>query len=324
MRISEGRSVGTTSSPRGARSRTAPDGIGFGSCRAHHGEILQGVFEHEGGLVRGLVTLPCDLYGSYAVFEPSPLPVLTVTPSDRVKAFRAASEALAALGRSYAGGHLYIQSETPLSRGFGSSTGDVIATVRATFDSFGRVADCETTAGLAVTSESASDSLMFGEDAVLFAQRSGFVIEGFSAPIPPLGVLGFGTSRDGAGVPTLEMRPAVYDAGEIAAFAELRALLRRAVETQDAAAVGAVAGESARINQRHLPVPGYTGLEALAARTGSVGLQVAHSGDIAGMLFDATDPDVGHLMDEAEAGLADLGVTKSWRFAVGGSEKDPS
>lgn len=326
MRISEGRTTGGTSSPAQTplrlRARPGAGGIGFGSCDAHHGEILQGVFEHGGELVRGLVTLPCDLYRSYAVFEPSPVPVLTVAPADRAKAFRAAAETLAVLGRSYTGGHLYIESGAPLSRGFGSSTSDVIATVRAVHDACGWVADGEVTARLAVASEKASDSLMFEEHAVLFAQRSGFVVERLPAPLPPLAVLGFGTSQDGAGVPTLGMSPAVYGDAEVAAFAELRTSLREAVAAQDAAGVGAVAWESARINQRHLPVPGYADLESLALRCGAVGLQVAHSGDIAGLMFDCADPALGHRLDTAEAGLRELGVTSSWRFTTRGHGKD--
>ncbi len=290
--------------------------MGFGSSLAHHGEILQGMFEHEGRPVRGLVTMPCDLYRSYVVFEPSPAPVLTVSPPDRTKAFRAAAEALAALGRSYTGGHLYLQSDVPLARGFGSSTSDVIASVLAVHDACGRRPDSAVTARLAVRAELASDSLMFGDRAVLFAQREGVLVEEFAAPLPPLSVLGFGTSRDGAGISTLDMRPAAYGPGEVAEFADLRAGLREAVAAQDPAGVGAVAWASSRINQRHLPVPGFADLEALVRRCGAVGIQVAHSGDIAGLMFDGRDPDIDDARDRAERMLGDLGVEDTWRFSA--------
>ncbi|WP_201294819.1 MULTISPECIES: GHMP kinase [unclassified Nocardiopsis] len=325
MRISEDETTSGTASPkafRALRSASRTAGMGFGSSRAHHGEILQGVFEHQGRLLRGLVTMPCDLYRSYVVFEPSRTPVLTVTPPDRAKAFRAAAETLSALGRSHTGGNLYLESDVPLSRGFGSSTTDVIATILAVQDACGQSPDSAVTARLAVRAEQASDSLMFGERSVLFAQRDGVLIEEFAAPLPPLAALGFGTSRDGAGVSTLDMRPAVYDRAEVAEFADLRARLREAVAAGDPAGIAEVASASGRINQRHLPVPGFADLEALAARCGALGLQVAHSGDIAGLLFDGRDPDVDRARGRAERGLRDLGVKDTWRFSADGRKKD--
>jgi uncharacterized protein involved in propanediol utilization len=320
MQMSQVGSTGNPGSKRAQQLAQVPGGnagMGFGSSPAHHGEILQGVFEHEGRLVRGLTTMPCGLYHSYAVFEPSPLPVLTVEPRGKAKAFRAAAATLSALGRSHVGGNLYVSSQMPLSRGFGSSTSDVIASVVAIHDACGHRLESERTARIAVRAEQASDALMFGERTMLFAQREGVVIEEFAGPLPPLEVLGFGTSQDGSGVDTLAMGPAVYGRSEVAEFAELRTMLREAVAAGDPSGVGRVAWASSRVNQRHLAIPGFAELEALVPACGAVGIQVAHSGDIAGLLFDGRDPDVDSLRNRAERKLSDLGVKDIWRFSVG-------
>lgn len=292
--------------------------VGFGSSGVHHGEILQGVFVHRGRLRRGLMTMPCDLYRAYAAFTPSQLPVLTVEPAHKAKAFRAAAAALAALGRSYLGGHLEVVSDVPLSRGFGSSTSDVLAAITAVRDALGDDLDSTVAARLAVLAEAASDSLMFTGAPVLFAQREGVVIEEFTGPLPPMGVLGFGTSVHGAGIDTLELPPAAYSHTEIEEFAGLRDRLRDALGRGDTAELGRVASASTRINQRHLPMAGYAHIEPLVARTGALGLQTAHSGDIAGLLFDARDPEMEQRRDLAVALLRDLGISDSWKFTAGG------
>ena len=86
---------------------------------------------------------------------------------------------------------------------------------------------------------------------------------------------------------TLGLPPAEYDDREIATFGVLRSALRRAVATGDPALLGRVATASARINQRFLPKPGLEELLELGLRHGGCGVQVAHSGTVAGLVFDA-------------------------------------
>ncbi|HEV7590378.1 MAG TPA: hypothetical protein VGO40_19870, partial [Longimicrobium sp.] len=78
----------------------APPRAGSAEVRAHHGEIVQGVFRSaDGTLEHGLVTLPCPLFGSRARFRPLPTGPLTVEPADRPRARAAARATLEALGR---------------------------------------------------------------------------------------------------------------------------------------------------------------------------------------------------------------------------------
>ncbi len=289
---------------------------GRASAPVHHGEILQGVFAHKGGLHRGLVTLPCALYSVRASFTPGRA-CLTVFPRWKSKAKRAAELALAELGLP-AHGHLGVSDDVPLRRGFGSSTGDVLASIGAVQEAFSSPLPTATVARLAVKAEGASDSVMFTSTTVLFAHRDGEVIEDFGYPLPPLRVLGFGSApgSTGDGVDTLALPSTRYSSEEVRRFAELRTVLRRAVLTKDVGLLGEVATASARINQHRLPIPRFERLLSIAEEAGAVGVQTAHSGDIAGLLFDRDDLAVDSRTTHAQALLRDAGMIEHWEFST--------
>ncbi|HEU4881894.1 MAG TPA: hypothetical protein VFT45_06610, partial [Longimicrobium sp.] len=258
-----------------------PRVIGHGEVSAHHGEIVQGVFYSSDGIVEhALVTLPCGLFRTRAVFRPIRSGPLTVQPGDRSRARLAARLTMDALGYPRWGGSLRIEGNVPLRWGCGSSTTDVLSTIRAVANAFGAVLEPAWIARLSVASETASDSLMYGaERAVLFAQRRGSLLLDLGGPLPPLQVLGVNT-EGGRGVETLALPPIPYSWREVEAFQPLLGLLRRAVERQDAALVGRVATASAVINQRHRPKRHFAELLRIAQDTGGVGVQVAHSGTV--------------------------------------------
>jgi uncharacterized protein involved in propanediol utilization len=247
-----------------------------------------------------------------------PIPSVLVAPASRVKAARAARETLAALGWPATGGYLELIGNVPTCRGFGSSTSDVLATIWAVQDAFGCRLPEAAVASIAVSAETASDSLMFSGRAVLFAQRDGTVIEDFGHRLPRLAVVGFGTSRAGRGVDTLALRPPNYQASEVDRFTELRAMLRTALATGDVPLLGEVVTGSTELNQRHLPMEAYDLVRPIVRRAGAAGLQTAHSGDVAGLVFDGADPDVAAQQDRASALLRAAGITDIWRFTTGG------
>ena len=264
--------------------------------------------------MRGLVTLPCSRYEAEATIVLMLRDtMIEVEPAWKFKAGRAARLTLDAVGLREVGGRLVLRGAAPVARGFGSSTSDVVATIGAVCSASGSQLGENEIAALAVQSEAASDPLMF-DRAVLFAQRDGVVLEDFGARLPPLDVLGFSTTAHGAGVPTLAFPPASYSADEADVFEQLRLRLRDAIAHGDANAVGAVATASACLNQRHLPVENLDRLTRVVNRVGAAGIQVSHSGDIAGLLFDATAADVELQAGEAEALLAQAGLAETWRF----------
>jgi uncharacterized protein involved in propanediol utilization len=297
-----------------AAANTMTRRSGLGRVGAHHGEILQGAFPVDGTIVRGLVTLLCPRFEAAArvVLEPRRRDV-NVEPGWKLKARRAARLTLDTLGLHAVGARIVIDDTIPICRGFGSSTGDIVATVKAICSAVGARLDDVQIAKLAVQSEHASDPLMF-EHAVLFAHRDGMILEDFRVPLPALEVVGFPTSDHQTGVATLELIPARYSSRDVAEFQELARRLGTALARGNVEELGLVATASARLNQGNLPVPKFKDLTRVAGQVGAAGIQVAHSGDIAGIVFDANDPDLEPKLAEAQILLARLGITSTWRF----------
>lgn len=287
--------------------------LGRGYSFAHHGEILQGVFEVEGGgLRRGLVTLVSDMFESEAIFYPDSSNSVRIEPHWKGKACLAAELTLALIGSSCKGGRLVMSSNIPPSWGFGSSTCDVTAATKAVADALNVTLPCKVVARLVVQAEIASDPIMFDDRAVLFGQRDGVILEDFSGTLPPLEVVGFNT--DPQGVETLAFPPARYTWWEVEAFRPLLGLVRQAVLTQDARLLGLAATASAQINQRHLPKPQFDRCRKLAERVGALGVQVAHSGTLVGLLFDPEDEALNGRVREAQALLSEMRGGPIWHF----------
>jgi uncharacterized protein involved in propanediol utilization len=296
---------------------------GEGSCCAHHGELLQGAFELNDQLVRGLVTLPCSLMSAHAraCLRPGSGHV-SVVPSWKRKAARAAELALAHVSLADWDAEVTLTGDIPTARGFGSSTADVTATIRAVMSATSRSISHADLGHIAVEAETASDPLML-DSAVLFAQRRGHAIQRLGPALPNLVVVGFGSGSSRApGVDTLSFPPARYTAAEIGLFRTLRAAMARACRNTDAVTVGWVATQSAWINQSYLPVPRLDLIHAIADAVGAVGIQVAHSGDIAGLLFAAPDADLESRTAECQARLGELGIGPTWHFAIGAAARD--
>ncbi|RPK41077.1 L-threonine kinase [Streptomyces sp. ADI93-02] len=269
----------------------------------------------DGKLRRGLTTLSCALFTSEASLElDGAASTLTVSPAWKAKALRAALVTAEEIGLPQLRGVLHVRSSIEVGRGFGSSTSDVTATIRATLDAFGLELDNARIARLAVLAESAADPLMF-DDMLLFAHREGLVIESFEVPLPAVAVLGFPLNI--GPVDTLAFPRARYNRNEIIRFDELRLELRSGALAGDLAAIGRVATESARINQRFLPVPQFQDLLDIATSAGAAGLQIAHSGSIGGFLFAPGDPGVSHSIEQAEKQLQAIGVSESWYYLEG-------
>lgn len=263
---------------------------GRGASFGHHGEIFQGVVEQaDKGLRRVLVTLPCARYASTATFLPNVETVLAVTRPDRVKALKAAQHTLSLMGVGRGGGLLAINSNIPMGHGLGSSSADVVAAIRSVANAFGMTLSPETIAGLAVRAEMASDALMFEDYPVLFAHREGAVLETFGAPLPEMDVLSIRDGANSAAVDTLALAAPCYSARDVEEFRVLLGVLRCAILDGDAERVGAVASASAHINQRFLNKPNLEQVESVGMHHGALGIQVAHSGTVMGLLFRKGD-----------------------------------
>jgi uncharacterized protein involved in propanediol utilization len=271
--------------------------VGVGTAAPHHGEILQGAVRRDGELVPCLITMPLGGVGSTARYTSEGSATgLDVVPAWKRKAQRAARLALAFIGAPIAG-RLQIECAVATGVGLGSSTCDVVAAIRAVCDFHRASLGAGDVARLAVEAEGAADPLMFNGEMVLFAQRHGRVLESLGGWVPPYTLLSIDTDECGGGVDTLSLPLPTYAAAEIAAFEDLVARARRAFRDCDAASIAAIATESAALNQRFLPLRHFSELRQLAEDFGALGVQISHSGTVAGVLFEPargiqSDPDL--------------------------------
>ena len=214
-----------------------------------------------------------------------------VVPAWKRKAARAAALALAFVGAPV-GGRLEIECSVATGVGLGSSTCDVVAAIRAVCGAYGVEVGAADVARLAVEAEGAADPIMFDGEMVLFAQRRGRVIESFGSWVPPYVVLSIDTDPGGPGVDTLSLPAPPYTEADLDAFENMVGRARLAFQRRDPAALAAIATESATLNQRFLPLRNFREICDLAAEYHALGVQISHSGTVAGILFDAR-PGVG-------------------------------
>lgn len=252
---------------------------------AHHGEVLQGVFlDADGRKRRGLVSLIFPQLRSVAWARRTSGADVEISP-EKSKAAAAVRLLLERFGaRGAFGISLRVKSRIPEGFGLGSSTADVVAALRSVSALLGRGLAPEDELSLAVRAEGASDGAMFHGGACLIAHREGRVIERFGRPLPSMGLISVNAAPERP-VDTLALAPARYDAAEIASFGRLRAALRRAIEKSDLAALAGVATMSAEINEKRLAQPRFADIKLLARSAGALGLQVAHSGRMIGLVL---------------------------------------
>ena len=301
---------------------------GVGVAGRHHGEILQGAVRCDGELLPCLITLPLSgigstaRYVSEATFKGSSSAAqgaaLTVVPAWKRKAAQAARLALAFIGAP-AGGCLEIECRVAPGVGLGSSTCDVVAAIRAACDFHGAKLDACEVAHLAVEAEGAVDPLMFDAEMVLFAQRHGHVLESFGSWVPRYTLLSIDTDEGDGGVDTVALPLPTYTAADLAAFEDMIGRVRVAFTIRDLAAIAAVATESATLNQRFLPLRQFRAIRALADEYRALGVQISHSGTVAGILFDdarqiGCD---GELSSQLMARVRSLGLRTLGLFTTG-------
>lgn len=286
---------------------------GAGSASAHHGEILQGVFrDKKGHLTRGLVTLQCPEWKSYAIFYPLPGQTdITCTPGMWKARYAAVVSMLTFSSEAspVTGGYVDVCSDIPHGIGMGSSTADVTAVIRAVADFHRAEPTAEVIGKIAVEVERASDPVMIDDRVVLFSHREGTVLETLGRQLPSMIVVGCDADPGTGSIDTIALPPAVYSRADVDAFRFLRSELRSAVARGDVAKLARVATSSALINQRFLPKSALGFLLDLCKRAGGCGIQVAHSGTVAGVIFDSRRVDVMENVDRCVAGIEKGGLS---------------
>jgi uncharacterized protein involved in propanediol utilization len=182
---------------------------------------------------------------------------------------------------------LEIECSVATGVGLGSSTCDVVAAIRAVCNAYGVGPVAADVARLAIEAEGAADPIMFDGEMVLFAQRRGRVLESFGSWAPPYAVLSIDTDPGGPGVDTLSLPVPRYTDAELAAFENMVGRARQAFRARDPVMLAAIATESAALNQRFVPLRHFSEIRDLSQEYQALGVQISHSGTVAGILFDA-------------------------------------
>lgn len=287
----------------GVRGRVAVPG----AC----GELVQGTLDGEQPF---LISCPIDRF-SVAEVELASEGGDWSCPPDTPKSVAALRAALAHLGRPEVGGRLRIRSDLPRAKGMASSTADIAATVYALAEALEREIAPREVARIAVGVEP-SDSLMF-PGLALFDHRGGRVYEDLGpAPSLEVVVLDFGGTVD-----TLAynrryradlLRKMVVEHQE--ALAAVKEGLRRG----NLADIGYGATLSARAHQRILYKPQLETVIALARDVGALGVNVAHSGTVIGLLLDPAQADGPATVAYLTTHLPDLESISLHRMVGGG------
>lgn len=275
----------------------ALSGTGTGECPLVLGECVQGRLENGPDF---LITLPIHLC-SRAEFTIDPaLEQVVVTPPDRLKARAAVSRYLAESGLP-SGGRLHIETPVRPSLGFGTSTADITASLRAAAAAWERTLEPDEISRRAVAIEPSDGSMYPGS--VAYALRLGQVLERFG-PLPPLVALVVVT---GDGVDTLafdqQREHFRYSPEEHQQLETAWGLVRQACQQRSLALLGRATTLSARLHQRLLPNAWLQELERCAPEVGAAGVSVAHSGSLASMLLDPSAADFPQVRERARREL---------------------
>ncbi len=262
----------------------------------HFGELLQGRLGPSGPVA--LVTLPCpDPVVSVAHVPNAPFALHVASGQCPVPP--RLIRALLRQARTPLRGRTTITCHAPPGAGLGISTATLLGLAR--LHGLSEVPP-ETLAARLTAIEGATDPLMLAHPARhLWASREGRSLAPLPAPLP-LDIVGglFGP-------------PCVTDPAD-SRFPDIADLAAAWPEATTPGALAALATESARRTVALRDLAPLDPLERIAARTGAIGLAIAHTGSARALLFA---PGTG-ARAEAAAALRSLGLTRITRFRLSG------
>jgi L-threonine kinase len=244
-----------------------------GTC----GELVQGTLDG----VPCLVSCPMDLFAEVSVVA-RPGTGLVLAPPSMSKTHRAVSLAMESLGCTGADVHIHRHHALPEGKGYASSSADILAALFALSRLLGSPLSPEEATRLALAVEP-TDSIAW-EGLALLAHRDGQLMQPLGPP-PELAVL---VLDWGGFVDTLAFNSADYT-GTLARLAPLHkeafAMLQAGIASADPVLVGQAATQSALAHQAILYKPQLESVLQLAKRAGALGVCVAHSGTLIGVLL---------------------------------------
>lgn len=208
-----------------------------------------------------------------------------------------------------------ITSPIPRSKGLGSSSADVSATVFATGLALGIELDPATVARIAITVEP-SDGVMFPGLALL-DHREGRILE-ILGPPPPMEIvaLDFGGTVDTVEFNAVDRRH-LWQSIQTEVDEALR-LVKTGVRDLDPWAIGRGATISAQASQSVLPKAKLPSVLSFAETVGAAGVNVGHSGTIIGVLLDAKERRGKSVYRQARESFPEAEAVHHFRLMGGG------
>ncbi|GGE60628.1 propanediol utilization protein [Actibacterium pelagium] len=264
---------------------------------SHFGEILQGKLGPNGPVA--LVTLPSCAFQAEARWSPSPGLRLTgttpraVTPTQ----LRQLAKALGTVAR----GQFLVRVNMPLGGGAGASTASLSTLAKL----IAPEAMPDEIAKACVSVEGASDPIMYrAPGRLLWASRRAKVLDHLP-PLPRFDVVGGFFGQPERTCPANELFPDIAD---------LTPELSKACGKSDPSALADIATESAR---RCLALRGRSNdpTDDLIARTGALGMVIAHTGSARGLIFAP-----GTVPANIKPVLLDAGLRGLVTFKAGGNQ----
>lgn len=241
-----------------------------GSC----GELAQGII----GGKNFLITCPIDVYSK-----------VTVT-TDESTSVHSGSKVLTAIDktiqylqikrRSF---HVSVKSDLPLGKGMASSSADISATCQSIALHAGTLLSPDEIADIALSIEPTDG--IFYPGIVLFDHVHGHLRQFLGRAIPMYIVI----FDAGGEIDTLHFNQR-HDLKKLNEANEYQVhqavdLIRKGLAAQDIALIGKGATISARANQKILFKPHLEEMIAIGLSWGAVGVNIAHSGTVVGILF---------------------------------------
>jgi L-threonine kinase len=274
------------------------------------GELVQGML----GPNHFLVTCPIDFYSRVTVDIFEGTAGVSASP-DCSKSVAAVHATLAHLGQTGAAATLTVRNSIPRSKGMGSSSADVTGAIAATGLALGQQLSPSVIGELALLVEP-SDGVMFPGIA-LFDHREGSIVEEIGPP-PPIEIVAMDF---GGTVDTLEFNKIDHnDAWHSIESVTQQALdlVRQGILEGNPTLVGQGASISAKAGQRILKKPQLPRVLDFAESVGAVGVCVAHSGTIIGVLLDARERRGKSTFRRAREAFADAEMVHHFRLMSGG------
>jgi L-threonine kinase len=261
-----------------------------------------------------MVTCPIDLFAT-ATVEVSAGTGVVQGPSDSPKANQAIRLVLKRIGRSDVDIRLRLRSPIPRRKGMASSTADVVAAIGATAAALNREIPTRQIAEMALSIEPSDGVMLPG--VALFAHRSGRIARSLGHP-PGMGVLAleFAESVDTEVFNRVDRRAVLQSQAE--RFEEALGLIVAGLGSSDGILIGQGATLNALAYQMVVPNPRLSMVLDLARRVGAVGVNVAHSGTVLGLLFLDDPEQVMAAARHAESAFPDLIASHQHRLIGGG------